>query len=137
MQKIFIDSDVVLDVMLDREPHYPFSVQVFALLDIKAVKGHVSSLVFSNLYYVLRKVKASSIVIKALLQLRGMVDVIPVHQEIIDRALASDFKDFEDAIQYYAAMEKGLDLIITRNKKDYKKADVAVMTPEEFVASVA
>ena len=135
MKKAFIDSDVVLDLLLAREPHYRPAVELFALIEEKKLDGYASSLIFANLYYLLRKPKTSRVA-KAILQdLKSLLKILPVTEKTIGLALASEFHDFEDAIQYFAAVEGGVNLLITRNKKDYARSEIEVCTAAEFLST--
>jgi len=125
MENVFIDTDVIVDFLTDRKPFSLESAKIFSLIDQKKIKGCVSSLSFSNLYYVLRKFGTHKKVINSLQELSELVDILKVDSEIIKAALTSDFKDFEDSIQYFAAQEqKKVDCIITRNIKDYKDSSL-------------
>ena len=136
MENVFIDTDVIVDFLTDRKPFSLESAKLFSLIDQKKIKGCVSSLSFSNLYYVLRKLGSHKKVINSLQELSELVDILKVDSEIIKSALTSDFKDFEDSIQYFAAQEqKKVDCIITRNIKDYKDSSLPVMTPETFLVT--
>jgi predicted nucleic acid-binding protein len=136
MENVFIDTDVIVDFLTDRKPFSLESAKIFSLIDQKKIKGCVSSLSFSNLYYVLRKFGTHKKVINSLRELSELVDILKVDSEIIKSALTSDFKDFEDSIQYFAAQEqKKVDCIITRNIKDYKDSSLPVMTPETFLVT--
>lgn len=134
MTDLFIDTDVIIDFIIDRQPFSREAAQVFTLIDQKKVKGYTSALCYSNLYYVLSKYAPHKKVITMLNELSELVGILKVNDEIIKASLSSDFKDFEDAIQYYTAQEyKRIDVIITRNIKDYKKSSLPVMTPETFM----
>ena len=136
MENVFIDTDVIVDFLTDRKPFSLESAKIFSLIDQKKIKGCVSSLSFSNLYYVLRKFGTHKKVISSLQELSDMVDILKVDSDIVKSALTSDFKDFEDSIQYFAAQEhKKVDCIITRNIKDYKDSSLPVMTPETFLVT--
>ena len=136
MENVFIDTDVIVDFLTDRKPFSLESAKIFSLIDQKKIKGCVSSLSFSNLYYVLRKFGTHKKVISSLLDLSELVDILKVDSDIVKSALTSDFKDFEDSIQYFAAQEhKNVDCIITRNIKDYKDSSLPVMTPETFLVT--
>jgi len=136
MGNVFIDTDVIVDFLTDRKPFSLESAKIFSLIDQKKIKGCVSSLSFSNLYYVLRKFGTHKKVINSLQELSEMVDILKVDSEIIKSALTSDFKDFEDSIQYFTTQEqKKVDYIITRNIKDYKDSSLPVMTPETFLVT--
>ena len=136
MENVFIDTDVIVDFLTDRKPFSLESAKIFSLIDQKKIKGCVSSLSFSNLYYVLRKFGTHKKVISSLQELSELVDILKVDGDIVKSALTSDFKDFEDSIQYFAAQEhKKVDCIITRNIKDYKDSSLPVMTPETFLVT--
>ncbi len=134
MTDLFIDSDVILDFLIDRQPYSREAAQVFSLIDNKKVKGYTSALCYSNLFYVLSKYAPRKKVINMLIEISGLVGILKVDDDIIKASLTSDFQDFEDAIQYYAALEfKRIEVIITRNIRDYKKSSLPVMTPETYV----
>lgn len=136
MENVFIDTDVIIDLLTDRKPFSLQSAKIFSLIDQKKIQGCVSSLSFSNLYYVLRKFGTHKKVIRSLQELSEMVNILKVGGDIVKSALTSDFKDFEDSIHYFAAQEhKKADCIITRNIKDYKDCSLPVMTPETFLAA--
>jgi len=138
MTRIFLDTDVLIDFLIDRRPFSREAAVIFTLVDEKKLKGCVSSLTFSNLYYILRKYESHRMVISRLDSMANMLEVIKVDQDTIKDALASDFQDFEDSIQYYSALHsKKVDVIITRNTKDYKKAILPVMTPGEYLKTVS
>ncbi len=134
MTDLFISTDVIIDFIIDRQPFSRAAAQVFTLIDQRKVKGFTSALCYSNLYYVLSKYASHKKVITMLNELSELAGILKVDDDIIKASLASDFKDFEDAIQYYTAQEyKRIDVIITRNIKDYKKSSLPVMTPETFM----
>ncbi|MDX9772700.1 MAG: PIN domain-containing protein [Bacteroidales bacterium] len=136
MGNVFIDTDVIIDFLTDRKPFSLESAKIFSLIDQKKIKGCVSSLSFSNLYYVLRKFGTHKKVISSLQELTELVDILKVDSDIVKSALNSDSKDFEDSIQYFSAQEhKKVDCIITRNIKDYKDSSLPVMTPETFLVT--
>jgi predicted nucleic acid-binding protein len=136
MKNVFIDTDVIIDFLIDRKPFSIEAARIFTLIDQQKIKGCVSSLSFSNLYYVLRKIGSHKKVISSLQKLSEFVDILEVDSEIIKSALFSDFKDFEDSIQYFTALEnKKIDYIITRNIRDFRATSLPVMTPETFLST--
>jgi predicted nucleic acid-binding protein len=136
MENVFIDTDVIVDFLTGRKPFSLESAKIFSLIDQNKIRGCVSALSFSNLYYVLRKFGSRKKVISSLQELSELVDILKVDSNIIKSALISDFKDFEDSIQYFAAQKhKKIDSIITRNIKDYKDSSLPVMTPEMFLVT--
>lgn len=130
-RRVLIDTDVILDLLLGREPFFPAATRLFGAFQDGRMEGHISSLAFSNLFYILRKQVPGPEAISILRKLRLIARVLPVDEKVIDQALASTFTDFEDAIQYFAAAEQGLDAIVTRNRRDYKASKIAIVNAEE------
>jgi predicted nucleic acid-binding protein len=138
MTDLFIDTDVIIDFLMDRKPFSRESAIILTLIEQKKLKGYVSSLTFSNLYYVLRRFESHNKVIPKLESLSKMVSILKVEEQTIKKALLSGFQDFEDSIQYFCATDnKRVDVIITRNTKDYKNSDIPVMTPGDFLKIVS
>lgn len=136
-QAVFADTDIILDVLARRTPFYQSAAQLFSLAERGEVKIHVSALSFANLHYILRKNLPAHKAIETLKNLRKLVAVLPLDDNIIAKALESGFRDFEDAIQYNTALSKGLAYLITRNVRDYPKPSLTVCTAEEFLAQLA
>ncbi len=132
--KIFIDSDIILDVLSKREPFYNSAAILFSLIEKGQIRGYTSPIIFSNVHYVLRKRISKDNTITSLKYLKSLVDVLPVDKRTIESALDSEFDDFEDAIQYFCAERNGINYFITRNKIDYKKAQINILTAKEFLS---
>ena len=138
MTEIFIDTDVIIDFLIDRKPYSREAAIIFTLIEQKKLKGYVSSLTFSNLYYVLRKIESHNKVIAKLDSISSLLTILKVDQHIIKYAIASGFPDFEDSIQYNCALDyKKIDVLITRNIKDYKGSQIPVMTPADYLKMVS
>jgi predicted nucleic acid-binding protein len=135
MEKVFIDTDIALDLLSERLPHYAHAAQLFTLADKGKLLIHVSSLSFSNLNCLLSRHYSQKDARRILNKFKIIVNVLSVDDKIIDLSLNSEFKDFEDAIQYYTAIENNISTLITRNLKDYKHANITVMTAEDFLLS--
>ncbi len=133
MKKVFIDSDVILDVLAQREPFFGDSARILSLCEKKKVQGCTTALVFANIYYLLKKIRSKDIAQHSLRKLRIILDVIPLLDSHVDRALNSRFTDFEDTLQYYSAEDLGVERIITRNISDYKQSSIPVSTPQRFL----
>ena len=131
--KLFIDTDIILDVLAKREPFFIPAARLFALIDEKRIKAFTTPVVFSNLFYILSKFKSRNFAHSSLRKLRLLLNIIQIDERIIDLALNSEFKDFEDAIQYYSAKFNNLEFIITRNVKDFVSKDLMVLTAEDFI----
>ena len=134
MKKVFVDSDVILDLLAKREPHYLHAAKLFTLIDQQKVKGYTSPIVFAILHYLLRKNTSNLTALKSLRKLKTLINILSVDERIIEQSLNSEFTDFEDAIQYFAAVNNGISIIITRNKADYKKSKIPVVTAEEYLS---
>jgi predicted nucleic acid-binding protein len=134
MTKIFVDTDVCIDLLSGRKPFNKTAEILFSQADNKKIKIYVSSISFSNIDYVLRSQYSSTHSRQVIGKFKTLVNVLAVDSKTIDLAIASDFQDFEDAIQYSCAIENNLTILITRNIKDYKKASITVLTPETFLA---
>ncbi|HEY1040144.1 MAG TPA: PIN domain-containing protein [Bacteroidia bacterium] len=133
MEKAFVDTDIILDLLSGREPHYEYAAELFSLADEEQIKLFVSSLSFSNINYILSKQYSADQVRKKLLKFKTLVTVLSVNDKIIELSLVSDFKDFEDAIQYHTAIENRLDVLLTRNLKDFRKAEITILSAEQFL----
>jgi len=134
MDKVFLDTDVILDFLLDRESFSDASIFLLTLGDMGKIKLYSSGLVFTNCYYVRRRISSHLKVMDALQSLGSFIEFASVDHQVVHDALHSSFKDFEDAMQNAAASTAGIRFLITRNIKDYKKSELAVMTPEEYIA---
>ena len=135
MNKVFVDTDVILDLLAQRIPHFHFSAVLFTFAEMKKLELYTTPLILANTFYILRKQLGNDEAKKHLRKLRILLHIIDSSESVIDKALNSDFADFEDAIQYYTALENKITLILTRNLRDYKKASVVVQTPEAFLVS--
>jgi predicted nucleic acid-binding protein len=133
MSKAFVDTDVILDFMIGREPFAMDAARIFTLSEKKQISICTTGLVFSNAYYVLRKLGTHKKVIEKLTQLARLIDIIGLSKVAVNRALESEFGDFEDALQHYAALAENVKIIITRNTKDYKNSELAVLTPDQYL----
>jgi len=134
MHKILVDTDVILDFFFDREPFSENAAKILSLCEMKKVTGYVTPVIVSNVYYLLRQTAKHEKVIEKLGLLISFMEVLIVDKASILRALNSEFKDFEDALQNYAAEQsKEIDVLITRNIKDFKRSNLSVMTPDDYL----
>lgn len=135
MKKYFVDTDVILDLLAQRIPHFHFSAVLFTLAEMGKYELYTSPTVIVNTFYILRKQLGNEAAKSALRKLRLILHIVDSTEKIIDQALNSDFSDFEDAVQYYTAQNSDIQCIITRNIKDYKNAHLLVQTPEIFLTT--
>ncbi|NLJ00560.1 MAG: PIN domain-containing protein [Bacteroidales bacterium] len=133
MKKLLVDTNIIIDLLAKRKDFYQEAQELFTLADENQVKLYISSLTFANTHYVLVKELNADEARKVLIKFKLLVKILPLDEKILELALSSDFKDFEDAIQYYTALENKLEIIITRNKKDFKTSKLAVLTAKEYL----
>lgn len=131
MKKVFLDTNIVADLFLKREPFCQNPLKLFTLGFHKKITLYVSSLSYATLAYLCRKMKKEERVL-LFEKLRSLTVTTTVDRQTVDMALVSGFDDLEDAMQYYSAISSKVDVVLTRNKKDFVEANVPVMTPDEF-----
>jgi predicted nucleic acid-binding protein len=135
VKRVLIDSDVILDVALVREPFWPASKLVLGRAETRHFSGFVSSNSVANLYYILRKAGGDLKARSFLRTLLSYLKTAPVGHDNLLQALSSPFGDFEDAVQNEAATSEKCDCIVTRNVDDFQESLLEVLTPAEFVAT--
>lgn len=134
--KVLVDTDVILDFLYEREGFFENARMIISLIERGAFSGYLSALIIWNLFYILSKHLGKQEARKKIKTIRTLINIIPIDGKIIDLGLNSNIKDFEDSVQYFAAKNEGIDIIITRNKKDYPKKSISIMTPSEFIKSM-
>lgn len=133
MDSILVDTNIIIDLLTKRQDFYISASELFTLADKKEIKIAISSLTYAHTFYLLSKELNDAKAKEILRKFKLLVKVLPMDDKIIDLSLNSDFNDFEDAIQYYTAIENNLEIIITRNLKDFKLAKIPVMTAENYL----
>ncbi len=137
MDNVLIDSDVILDALFDRMPFAEHATEILRMCETGRIKGFLTPLIYSNVYYLLRQTAKHEKVIEKLKQLLEITDVLQMDRIVIEKALNSGFKDFEDSLQNFSAVSSGIiDIILTRNVRDYKNSELGVFTPETFIKSI-
>jgi predicted nucleic acid-binding protein len=135
MKNIFLDTNVIIDFLADRKPFSLEAAKLFNFCVLGKVKIYISAVSYNNIYYILRQSLSNTDTIKVLDELSEMTEIADVTKSIIKKSLKIDFKDFEDAIQYYCALSvHKIDFIVTRDTKDFKKSTLSIMTPAEAVS---
>lgn len=136
MRRLFLDTNIVIDLLGKRDPFYEDVVRLFTLAYHKKLQLVVSSLTFATASYVLQKSNSSEAVRNLLANFRQLTQVAITDERVVDDAIASPFNDFEDAIQYYTALKAKADAIITRNGKDFVFSKLPVMTAAEYLSAL-
>jgi predicted nucleic acid-binding protein len=137
MRNVFVDTNILIDLLADRPPFSKFAIAIFDLAEKHKVKLFTSSHSYATTHYLLKKYMGEKELRAVLYSLLDFVDIISIDLSIIKKSLLSNHKDFEDAIQIFAAGSiKSLDFIVTRNIKDFKDAGVTVLPPDELIHSL-
>jgi len=132
--KLFIDSDVVIDFFTDREPFANPASEIFDLNEKGKLRLYLSAVSINNIYYIVRKYLGHKKTIEIVEELTEMTEIVGTTRKEIIQALKNNFKDYEDSIQYSTALTiEGIEAIITRNVKDFKNSEIAVITPINYL----
>jgi predicted nucleic acid-binding protein len=132
-RKAFVDTDIIYDLLAKRDPFYLPAARLFTLADEGKIEIYISILSLPNIHYLLSKQTSSEEAKQILRKFKVLVHVTPLDEKIIDLALNSEFSDFEDAIQYFSALQNNIEVLLTRNLKDYRKAQISVLTAQDFI----
>jgi len=137
VKAVLCDINFILDIFLERGPFYAPAARIFAMIEANHLKGYLCANSFPTLFYILAKELRRDKAMRVLEKVRIVFRVATVDEKVIDLSLASDFKDFENAVQCYSAVNAKVDCLITRNKTDYITDILSIMTPEEFLVATA
>jgi len=133
MSMLFLDTNIILDLVSPRPPFSEFAQKIFSRSQRNKIELYVSALSIVNINYLLAKVTDKAQAKQVLQKIKPLINILPLNDKIIQLAFASDFNDFEDAVQYYTALEYNITTLITRDLKDFKKASINVMTAEQYL----
>ena len=135
MNRVLIDTNIVIDLLAMRKDFYDEAADLFSRADKKELNLAISALTFANTNYILTKLKSAKEAREILRKFKLLVEIVSLDDKITQLALSDDnFPDFEDGLQYYSAMENHIDIILTRNKRDFKNSKIPVLTAKEFLA---
>lgn len=132
--KVLFDTNVVLDVLLAREPHAAVSTHLLNLVDKREIVGALCATTVTTIHYIATRAVGPRKAKKHLVELMTMFDVAPVDDKVLGEALEAGFPDFEDAVLHQAAIAAGCQAIVTRNRKDFLKSKIPVFDPQELLA---
>ncbi len=134
--RVLLDTNVLIDVIVAREPFLADSARVWALIESKQVEGLVSATSFTTVYYIVRRLRSRAVADKALNAMRSLFTIAACDATVIDRAVTSDFEDFEDAVQYFSALNAAAEYIVTRDSHHFSQSEIPVLAPVEFLAMI-
>jgi len=133
VNSVFVDSDIILDLLLMREPHYESAALLFSLVEKRKLAAYTTPVVIANIYYISARLTNKKRARENIRELMLLLRIISVDEKKLLLAMNSGFTDFEDAIQYYAAKDEGISFFLTRNKADYKVTDMIICTAAEYL----
>jgi len=134
MKKVFVDTNIIIDLLADRRPHSKFAIALFEKAESQKVKLYASSHSFATTYYLLKKHAVDKNLRLILIGLLDYITIVPIDMHIIKRGLKSKHKDFEDALQILSALSVDkMDCIVTRNLKDFKDSEIPVFSPDSIL----
>jgi predicted nucleic acid-binding protein len=134
--KLFLDTNVVLDLLGEREPFYDSVAKIATLADKGIIQLIVSAITYRTVYYLLSRFENKEVVKEKIRKFKVIAETSDLTDKIIDKGLTSKFSDFEDSLQYYCAAETDCNVLITRNGKDFKESEIPVLTPDEYLNSL-
>ena len=130
---VLVDTNILLDVLAQREPHYRDSARIWTLAERGEITAFISAISFNNVYYILRKADSKTAASTALTTLRDVFESVAPDIKIINQAIDSECDDFEDAIQFHSAVRVSAHFLITHNPNDFPTSSVTIATPDEFL----
>ena len=136
MQKLFLDTNIILDFLGERKGFYGACAKIMTLADQKQIMIFVSPNSITTSHYILSKFESPKAALEKIRKFRLLCSISNIDGEVIDKAISSNFKDFEDAIQYFSAVSSQCDIIITRNEKDFKNSSVSVMNAVDYLQTL-
>ena len=136
MHRLLIDINVILDVALARQPHLKSSQKILSLVEIKKTAGYISAISCNTIYYLIQKESNSRKALSYIRDLLGLLAVVEVNKETIERAFELEAKDFEDGLQIACAQACQANYIITRDPLDYKNSPIPAISPAEYLATL-
>jgi predicted nucleic acid-binding protein len=134
--KIFLDTNILFDVLTKREPFYYDSLKIWTLAKEDITEAYISAISVTNLYYIIKKIKGQKIAENFVDELINDFEIVPLTKDILHQARTIKGKDYEDLIQYFSAIHLGCELLLTRNKKDFPKEGIIILSPSKFLKDI-
>ena len=134
--RILVDTNILLDVLTQRRSFFQDSARVWSLIHTGLIEGYLSAISVNNLYYIIRKLRDRKTAEAFVDDLLRDFEIVSLTKNVLKQARTIAGKDFEDAIQYFSAIQEGCEVLLTRNKKDFPSAGLQILTPAEFLAKL-
>jgi predicted nucleic acid-binding protein len=130
--RVLIDTNVVLDFLQEREPFVENAARLFERIDAGEIEGFIAATTITNIYYIVRRAAGRVVAQDAITQVLSDLNICAVDLEVLEQALALNFEDFEDAVQYACAVVYSVDAIVTRDASGFTNAEIPVVLPEDI-----
>jgi predicted nucleic acid-binding protein len=134
--KILLDTNIVLDLLLERKPFVDFAEEIFIKIEEQEIKGFLSPTSITTIYYLLNKHLDKNRCNEAIKTLLDLFDIVKIDKKILRESLENSGADFEDSVIYTGADFANIDVIITRDKKGFKNSKIEVLSPTEFLKGI-
>ena len=134
--KVLFDTNIILDVLLDRQPFSEHASFLMSKVERSEINGFLCATTVTTIHYLLSKYLDKEKAIESINSIMALFEVASVNRLVIENALKSKFTDFEDSVLHESARHAGAEYIITRNIKDFKKTKIPAFTPTEFLSMV-
>ncbi len=136
MDRLFLDTNIVIDFLGERENFYEAAAKILTLADKKKIKVFTSPTSIANTYYLLAKYENAKTALDKIRKFKVLCNISVMNEEVVERAINSNFKDFEDTMQYFSAIAENCDLIVTRNESDFKNSAIPVMNATSYLQTI-
>ncbi len=131
--RILFDTNVILDVLLDREPFSTTAAKLFSKVETGEITGYVCATTITTIHYLARKVIGTGSAMEEINKLMTLFEIAPVNRAVLDAAILSEFKDFEDAVVHESGVYKETQGIVTRDLDGFKKSKINIYLPDELL----
>ena len=135
MNRVLVDTNILLDVFLERHPHCLPAQTVWTLVERKQIQAAISAVSVNNVFFIIKKLSSKEKATKAIETLVDIFSIVEINSKIIVKTLAGKFDDFEDGLQYHSALKYKAQAILTRNPDDFRKSQIPVMDCAMYLAS--
>jgi predicted nucleic acid-binding protein len=132
--RLFLDTNLLLDVLAERKPFCRPAARVWSLCETGVCQGMISAISFNNVFYIVRRARDTKAARRALVLMRDIFDSVAADQQILNQAIDSNIRDFEDAIQFFSAQRAAADYLLTRNAGDFPRTRLPILAPDEFLS---
>lgn len=132
--KLFIDTNVIMDFLGDRIPFYESAAKLMSLVELKPIELYTTAQSLTTTYYLISKFENPDAAKSKIRKFKPLITVCNSGNDIVERAINSDFEDLEDGVQYFSALEANCEIIITRDRNGFTPSQIPVLSPIEFLA---